>query len=89
MNKPDFVARILINFEIQGEDLLIEVFDNGEGMTQKAIENIFSENNNDAHGIGLSNVDKRIKLLYGPEYGISIDSKSDVFSNVTVKLKKI
>ncbi len=89
MSEVNFVARILINFEMQGDDLLIEVFDNGEGMSHKTIENILFGDSKDGRGIGLSNVDKRIKLLYGSEYGISIDSELNVYTNVSIKLKKI
>lgn len=89
MNEVNFVAHILMNFEMQGDDLIIEVFDNGEGMTPEKIDSIFSDDSENGRGIGLSNVDKRIKLLYGPEYGIRIDSKVNVYTNVSIKLKKI
>ena len=37
-------------------------------------------------GIGLPNVDRRIKLVYGEEYGLHMESQVGVFTCVTVSL---
>ena len=37
-------------------------------------------------GIGLPNVDRRIKLNYGDAYGLSIDSQVGQFTEITVKV---
>jgi two-component system sensor histidine kinase YesM len=37
-------------------------------------------------GIGLPNVDRRIKLVYGDEYGLQIESQVGVYTCVTVSL---
>lgn len=59
-------------YETEGQ-LVIEVNDNGKGITKKDIEGI-KENREDKSrnfsGIGVYNVDERIKLYYGQQYGL-------------------
>ena len=78
-----------------GKNLCIEVFDNGIGMdsTQLQLLNdrIKPDGLNDllpltGGGIGLKNVNERIKLFYGEEYGIRIDSKEAEYTRVFVIL---
>ena len=37
-------------------------------------------------GIGLPNVDRRLKLIYGEEYGLSVESQMGKFTQITVKI---
>jgi len=37
-------------------------------------------------GIGLPNVDRRIKLNYGEEYGLTIESQEGEFTEITIKM---
>jgi two-component system, sensor histidine kinase YesM len=76
--------------------LYIEVMDNGVGMSpeelealQRSIQHHLVEDTGTAKassGIGLRNVNERIKLFYGEEYGIDIASKKDEFTRVRVIL---
>lgn len=88
LGDADFEARILVNAEIKGDDLQIEVFDNGVGMTEEAIAAALTGMPEKSRGIGLRNVDERIKLLYGSEYGLSIRSELNVYTSVCIKIKK-
>ncbi|WDC85137.1 histidine kinase [Caloramator sp. mosi_1] len=47
-------------------------------------DKIFNKRRN--NGLGLRNVNQRIKLYYGKEYGIYIESKQNFYTSVTVKL---
>lgn len=49
-----------------------EIEDNGPGMSQETADSMLSMN---SAGYGLKNVHERLRLLYGPEYGITIHSK--------------
>lgn len=40
-------------------------------------------------GIGVKNVNDRLKIYFGEEYGITIDSELDVGTTVTIKIPKI
>lgn len=55
--------------------LTINVEDNGKGMTEGQIEDcMHRDNRNGFNHIGIMNVNQRIRLMYGNEYGITIHS---------------
>jgi two-component system sensor histidine kinase YesM len=65
----------------------ITVFDNGIGMSKEEIAKILNKNEEVEHkhglnGIGLQNVQERIKMNYGNEFGLSINSKEEDFTEV-------
>lgn len=57
--------------------------DNGKGMRKEIIDEIMAKSKNK---IGISNVNNRIKLMYGNEYGVSINSEMNVGTKVIIKL---
>ena len=67
--------------EIRGfrKDRLIwlEVEDDGIGMDEEALAHIFEKHIRDtkSNGVGVSNVNERIRLFYGPEYGLRYESE--------------
>lgn len=70
--------------------LLLEVTDNGQGMTeemlQEVIENMnnFSEDDTRMSGFGLKNVNQRIKLYYGEQYGLLMESEYTKGTKVSI-----
>jgi len=61
------------------------VEDDGVGIDEERLKNImFSENS----GIGIRNVNERLKLLYGEESGLDIRSKCDEGTTVLFKIPK-
>lgn len=56
----------------QAEDIHVCVEDNGHGIEPERRKTLLLESSNN---VGLKNVDKRIKLLYGSHYGIEIESE--------------
>jgi len=66
---------ININIKKEEDKLIISVEDNGVGMSQEEVEAIF--NNEDLSGkkIGLKNTMERIKLFYGEEFGLRVQSE--------------
>ncbi len=71
---PGFV-RLTITKD--GHDLVIVVQDNGSGIPPEN-SNTCSKNQDALHpcqkNIGLANVNHRVKMFYGPEYGLTIES---------------
>ena len=63
------------------DDLWIEVGDNGLGMTAEQVENLLSEkphvSSGRGSGIGVKNVNERIRLYFGEDYGLVIESEPD------------
>jgi two-component system sensor histidine kinase YesM len=62
--------------------------DNGIGIAEEKLKGLLISNMKDNEHLGLSNVDERIKILYGKEWGLKIDSIENVGTIVEVWLKK-
>lgn len=72
----------------QGSDVLIQVSDNGTGMTEEQIVRMnssISEYDKD-FGYGIRNVNKRIEILFGCEYGLHFAKNQTNGITVTVRL---
>ncbi len=75
----------------QENSIVLEVKDNGCGMSQMEINNLLLHDKPHAKGfnqMGISNVNRRIQLNFGNEYGIDIVSEPNLFTTVKVKLPK-
>lgn len=81
---------IRIHVEDQAGCLVIKVRDDGRGIPQGKLKTILNHTEkvkgNSMSGIGLPNVDRRIKLNYGEEYGLSIASEEGSYTEITVKM---
>jgi two-component system sensor histidine kinase YesM len=73
--------------------VLLEVEDNGVGFTPYRLAKIQERLDDEAYeisttgeGFGLANVNKRIKLYYGKQYGLSVESQYQEGTRVTVAI---
>ncbi|KUO74486.1 MAG: hypothetical protein APF77_17345 [Clostridia bacterium BRH_c25] len=78
--------------------VIFEVTDNGIGMTQEELEALNLRLQEDTliiegsgygaarKSIGLENVNRRIKLLYGSSYGVKIESSYDQYTKAIVRI---
>ena len=93
MEFMDGDGEILIKAWREGDDLYMSVGDNGLGMTQEQVENLFAAAEHvpsrRGSGIGVRNVNERIKLYFGKEYGLVIDSEPDEGTTVTAHLPAV
>lgn len=80
---------IKLTIKEQDGQIYIEIMDNGKGMHPEEVEElnqVFKDDNHDyligknRKSIGLANVNGRIKLFYGQEYGLQVES---VYENYT------
>lgn len=87
INKLQEKGEIIIKVYIDGESIIYSISDNGYGMKTSVLKGILDKEPNNEHssGVGLKNVNERIKLCYGNEYGIEIISELDI--GTTVKLR--
>jgi two-component system sensor histidine kinase YesM len=71
--------------------LLFEVRDNGLGMKKDILENILSREAIDkkTFGVGVKNVHERIRLYFGNEYGLEIESELEEGTSVKIWLPLI
>ena len=71
--------------------IVFEVEDNGLGMSEEQLSRILMADDGDSagKGIGISNVNERIKLYFGDEYGIQIRSRLEEGTCVTITIPKL
>ena len=84
---------ILIMISVQDDHLVCEISDNGDGMdlrsTDAAETRALPETKRNRKlfsGIGIKNVDDRLKFMYGDRYGVDIDSEIRQGTRVTIKI---
>ena len=80
-------GEIIIRIESRGDDILATVEDNGVGMEPEQIEAIFRRSDTKS-GIGIKNVNDRLKIWFGDAYGITIESEPDCGTRVMVRMPK-
>ncbi|SFM21233.1 two-component system, sensor histidine kinase YesM [Gracilibacillus orientalis] len=83
------VCTIKVEVEEINEDLLISVSDNGPGMEEDYLNKIMTgDYQPKGTGIGLKNIEERIKILFGESYGIYIESVENQGTKVIIKVPK-
>lgn len=79
---------ITIKAEIINNDIIFLIRDNGSGIDTVKIDEILNAEN-PQKGYGIRNVNKRIKLYYGKEYGLFYANNSAGGTDVTIKIKAL
>lgn len=69
-------------------DLQIQIIDDGVGMTRERLLELTETSVKREHfsGIGINNVDDRLKLIYGNQYGINIESEENKGTWITISI---
>ncbi len=90
MEEEQHELNIQVNAFGQEERLMIEVIDDGPGIEEEILKNILSKpsDRNRFSKVGLNNVNQRIKLYCGSEYGLSIETELGKGTKVVVTLPK-
>lgn len=93
MEFMDGDGEILLRVWKDGEELYFTVKDNGLGMTKEQVESLFSDEvhvtSKKGSGIGVKNVNERIKLYFGEKYGLVIESEPDEGTTIIIHLPAI
>ena len=73
-----------------GDDVVFTVEDNGVGMTKEQCESILhKEVKGQTGGIGIKNVNDRVKIYFGEQYGMKIESELDEGTKVSIRMPKL
>ena len=95
--KAEGETHILVDLQYRGDVLVISVKDNGAGMStvtlqqlQSRLDNCESEKNTEfqTSGIGLINIQKRIRFQFGSPYGITLSSEEGSGTTVTLSIPR-
>lgn len=76
---PGSDNHIVVRSRLEGETLIFEVIDNGAGFLVK------DKNMKQMTGIGIDNIDERIKAWHGKEYGVEIISERNRGTTVRIR----
>lgn len=80
-------GKIVISGKIEGDNIIFTVVDNGRGMDSDAASRLLFDQEEKSYQ-GCLNVHKRLQLVYGSPYGLSIHSILRKGTTVTITLPK-
>lgn len=81
---------IAVTCRLENQKIVIEVEDNGKGMSKERINTVLIENNIfKKNHIGIKNISDRIKLHFGEEYGLRIESVTEEGTKVLINIPVI
>lgn len=72
-----------------GDDILFRVRDDGIGMAPEQVTQLLNNEPRDRTGIGIKNVNDRLRIYFGPQYGLSIESVPDEGTTVTIRMPRV
>ncbi|MGN0637652.1 MAG: sensor histidine kinase [Huintestinicola sp.] len=85
-------GRIDIKVYYSGDNVIIDVKDNGSGMSKEKLRELEAKlrRNDTSSGksIGLTNVNKRIKMYHGERYGLTIKTKEGGGTTIRITLPR-
>lgn len=73
-------------------NIILTVTDNGIGMSQEEVALLLTDSRHiqkHGSGVGLVNVDNRIKILFGKEYGLTVESEPDEGTKVSIRIPEV
>jgi two-component system LytT family sensor kinase len=87
------VGHVTITAEDAGNDAVICIEDDGVGMDPEKLRLVLAHGSvgdpaDASGGIGIGNVDERLRRSFGPEYGLVVETGVDAGTRVTVRLPK-
>ena len=93
MEFMDGDGEILVKVERQGGRLCFIIEDNGLGMTAEQARGLLTgetkSTSGKGSGIGVKNVNERIRLYFGEDYGLTIHSEPDVGTRIQIHLPAV
>ncbi|MET7759289.1 histidine kinase [Streptomyces sp. NPDC005389] len=81
-------CRVTIAARDAGAEAVVTVEDDGIGMDPELLRAVLRGEHPAGSGIGLSNVDERLRQVYGSEYGLVIETGVGAGMKVTVRIPK-
>lgn len=89
LNRMVDEGKIRITVREEENAVVMTVEDNGVGMTEETCQEILCREPGERTGIGIKNVNDRIQIYFGEEYGIRIASEPDVGTLVEIRIPKL
>jgi two-component system LytT family sensor kinase len=80
-------GHVQVRGEAEGNDCVISVEDDGLGMDPTRAEDILAGRGG-TDSVGLANVDRRLRNVYGPWYGLVVETARDEGTRVVVRIPR-
>lgn len=83
----DDCGEITVTGKMKDGNIILSVTDNGVGMTEEEVSLVLTDSNRiqkHGSGVGLVNVNNRIQILFGKDYGLTVLSEPDEGTTVSI-----
>ena len=79
---------LCVDWHVKNNNIIISIQDNGDGVSEQKLEKLkkMLKENSSYEYTGLQNVNQRLKLKYGTEYGLEIDSRQSEYFKYIITL---
>ncbi|WP_343248452.1 sensor histidine kinase [Diplocloster hominis] len=87
VNSTDDCGEITVTGWQEEDKIILSVTDNGMGMSREEVSLLLTDSNRvhkHGSGVGLVNVNNRIQIVFGKEYGLIVESEPDKGTTVSV-----
>lgn len=81
------IVRISVR-KLSGDDFEISIADDGVGISPERLPRVLEPGFGTGSGVGMSNVNERLKMIYGEDYGLKIRSTPGIGTDVTFIIPK-
>jgi len=81
-------GKVILSGYVKDQDIVIEIVDNGRGIPQSVLMELDAEEQSQAprrRGVGLRNVNERLKLYFGDHYRLQIASGEGKGTKITIR----
>ena len=92
VREMDDCGEIIVRGSRENDEILLTIADNGMGIPEEEVEFLFTDTqrvHKKGSGVGLVNVNNRIKILFGEQYGLHIESELDEGTIVSIRIPAI
>jgi two-component system, sensor histidine kinase YesM len=89
LEREDKSGNITIIGRLEQDTVIMSVCDDGVGMDEETIIDILNSKSEENHGYGVWNINNRLKLYYGEEYGLIFKSETGKGTEAEIRIPAV
>lgn len=82
-------GKVILSGRVEERDLVIDISDNGKGIPEEVLKELNDAAGNrkmaGRSGVGLRNVNERLKIYFGPDYQLQIETQEGKGTKITIR----
>lgn len=82
-------GKVILSGRVEERDLVIDISDNGKGIPEEVLKELNDTAGNrkmaGRSGVGLRNVNERLKIYFGPDYQLRIETQEGKGTKITIR----